>query len=1013
MNIKGENFNPFPGLRPFSPEDSDFFFGRDNESEDTVEKLLNNRFLAVIGASGEGKSSLINCGILSKIRRLTSNSKVGWNVFSVRPGNDPAGNLAAELVKNVNDGGKKEQLHSKILDILRNEPAGILEAADRLSFKPGDRILIIIDQFEELFRYGSIENITDAEKEIQRFVDLIVTAAAGGRQNLFIVIAIRADMLSECAKYKRLAGLINDSNYFLSKINRENFRKVIEGPVLKTGSSIDADLVDSIINNVWDRIDYLPVVQHALMRTWSLWKELDEPARQISFAEYESAGTIKDSISNHADSVYEDLSISGRKICERLFKTITGKGPDNKGIRYPMKFKRIGESVGCTGEELSEVIGKFRDPSVSFLTPSGKAILTDDSIIDLSHESLMHLWVRLKKWIEEEAESVQMYLRLSEASELYQQGKATLLKQPDLQLAIDWREKNKPSLEWARKYNPAFERAIVYLRTSEKEFLESEERKARQQRWRLKRIRIISSILGGLVIFTTLAMAGIFISKLSTERKLKAAEKQKNEVAEQKRMADQFATLAIRKSIESDSLVMDANLKEQREKILREEAQKTAISSKRQTDLANSEKILAELRAKEATEQKIETGRLRMISVAKSMSLRSLQMSDQTDLQALLAYQAYLLNRRNMGSRNDADVYHGLYNIAKNRGSSHYKTFRVHEGRISDLVVVPGKNDFISSGTDGRILRWTPGDNEQTYKVLYSGSEIFGVLAVSPRADWLACGGQNAGIKMIPINGNDSPGYDLKGHSDEIKSLIFSFDGKYLYSAALDGKVLKWDLAAKTSVDVSTGQTKITSIDISSDNKYIAGIGNEGKALIWNPGVNSDNFRIGSEGKAIKTIKFKPDEEKIAVGYDDGMVEIWDISKREIIAEFRAHTGEISDIRFNSQQPQIATSGGDGMLKLWDESDLSAIPVSFADNGGLVIAYEFSSDGSVIISGNSSEKNNMIMRPTYADTFAADGCLYVTRNFTPDEWLAYVGKDIEYEKTCPDPERRIRIREIR
>jgi WD40 repeat protein len=363
--------------------------------------------------------------------------------------------------------------------------------------------------------------------------------------------------------------------------------------------------------------------------------------------------------------------------------------------------------------------------------------------------------------------------------------------------------------------------------------------------------------------------------------------------------------------------------------------------------------------------------------------------------------------------RNDADIYNGLYNLAKNQGSSHYRSFRAHEGSISKIAVVPGKNEFITSGTDGRILRWLPGDKEQTFKILYSGSEIFGVLAVSPGADWLACGGKNAVIRMIPINGNDLPGYDLKGHSEEIRSLIFSYDGKYLYSAALDGKVIKWDLAAKTSVDVSTGQIKITSIDISSDNRYIAGIGNEGKALIWNPDTRSENFRIGSEGKVIRTLKFRPDGERIAVGYNDGMVEIWDINSRRIIGEFRAHSGEVSDIRYNSQQPQIATSGSDGTLKLWDEMDLSALPISFDDNGGVVISYEFSTDGSIIISGSSSEKNNMIIRPTYADTFAADGCMYVKRNFTPDEWLAYVGKDIEYEKTCPDPENRIRIREIR
>jgi len=205
----------------------------------------------------------------------------------------------------------------------------------------------------------------------------------------------------------------------------------------------------------------------------------------------------------------------------------------------------------------------------------------------------------------------------------------------------------------------------------------------------------------------------------------------------------------------------------------------------------------------------------------------------------------------------------------------------------------------------------------------------------------------------------------------------------------------------------------INSIDLSSNNQHIAGIGADGKALIWNPEEKSDNFRIESAGRTIKTLRFKPEEEKIAVGYDDGMVELWDIPTRKIISEFKAHSGGISNIRFNKNPLQIATSGSDGSLKLWDLNDLTTIPVSFTDNGGLVLAFEFSSDGEVIVSGNISEKNNIIARPTYADTFAADGCLYVTRNFTPDEWLAYVGKDIEYEKTCPDQDHRIRIREIR
>ena len=255
------------------------------------------------------------------------------------------------------------------------------------------------------------------------------------------------------------------------------------------------------------------------------------------------------------------------------------------------------------------------------------------------------------------------------------------------------------------------------------------------------------------------------------------------------------------------------------------------------------------------------------------------------------------------------------------------------------------------------------------------------------------------------MNSEDTPG--------SIKSLIFSFDGKSLYSAALDGRVLKWDLAARTSTDVSSGIMQITSIDLSSDGKYLAGMSNEGKALVWNPDEKSDNFRIESAGKTIRSIRFKPAEERIAVGYNDGTIELWDIAARKITSEFTAHNVAVNDIQFNSRHPQMATSGGDGTLKLWDTGDFSALPVSFNDNGGLVIAMEFSPDGEVILSANIESKPQVIGRPAYADAFAADGCKYVTRNFTPDEWLAYVGRDISYERTCPGVDTRIRIREIR
>ena len=1017
--LKDEKFNPFPGLRPFTPEESEIFFGREDESSEIAGKLIRNRFVAVTGASGSGKSSLILCGLLPKIRGLSSKETGIWRILTMKPGNDPFGYLTRSFAENIPDADKRNMPKDEILKLLKENPDGIAEVIKRLSSEIKGKVLLFIDQFEELFRYGSPETGVGTGTDTAGFIDLITNAVTHSNPDFYLVITLRSDLISVCEHYRGFTELLNNSNFLVSRMNRENFREVIIGPVKNAGAEIDNDLVEQLIDEVEDRSDQLPVLQHALMRTWIRWRELDEPERPIDYSDYSSIGTMKDAISRHADEIYERLDQNGKRICEKLFKIITGKGSDNKGVRYPSNVKTIRSVVRCTGDELYEVIEEFRNPSISVLTPHYSIRLDDDSIIDLSHESLIHLWDRLRIWIDEESSSVQMYLRLSEASALYQQGKTGLLKQPDLQLAINWREQNKPTLWWAQKYNPAYERAMVYLRTSEKEYLESEERKARHHRWRLHKIKIISSILGGVAIVAALTMVAAFILKFSADSRRKIAEKQKDEIIVQKTAAEQYAAVVLKRSVESDSSAIAASRREQIERILRRNAENQVISAKQDIDEARRESesaiqasLLAMMNADSAIKLKNEIQRLRMISVAKSMSLRSLNLPAQNDLQALLAYQAYLFNKKNKGSKNDADIYMGLYNIAKQKGSSKLKTYAGFGSPVRSIAFIPGKNEFFTSDSEGKVLRWDLDNKEQSFRIVYSDSEVIDVLAVSPKADWLACGGANNSIKMIPVAG-DNPGYELKGHSGKIKSLIFSYDGNFLYSAALDGKVLKWDLTARTSTDLATGTMQITSIDLSVNNKFIAGISDQGKAMVWKPEQNTEKFTIESAGKKIRSIRFKPDGERIAVGYDDGMIELWNIVLQKKVSEFRAHSGEVNDIRFNSRFEQMATAGNDGTLKLWDTGDLINPPVSFNDNDGLVIAFEFSADGEMILTGSVGDKPKLTVRPAYADSFAIDGCSYVTRNFTPDEWLAYVGKDINYEKTCPGTDYKIKIREIR
>ena len=711
-----------------------------------------------------------------------------------------------------------------------------------------------------------------------------------------------------------------------------------------------------------------------------------------------------------------------------MFKTITEKGSDNKGLRHPSKVTAIKTIAGCSSDELFEVVEKFRITSRSFITPRQNVPLSDDSIIDLSHESLMRLWDRLREWVDDEALSVQMYLRLSEASSMYHQGKTSLWRPPDLQLAINWRDRHKPTLAWAERYNPAFERAMVYLRTSEKEFVEEEENKIRLQKRQMRRTKIVAMILGVAAIISVGFMLFAFVQKIAADRQTILAETRRVQAEKEKSRADSSTVVAVQQRTLADSSAVVAKLNEEQATMQKEIAdsqrviadknaalairqQKIAVE---QSDSAQKARIRADKSAQLATEQSIKAQRLRMLSIGKSMSVKSLQVQGQKDLQSLLAYQAYIFNKNNGGIENDADIYAGLYNVTKQYGNINYKSFKGHTGGIRSIAFVPGKREFFTSGYDGKVLKWSLDGNDQSLQIVYSVTDIIEVLAVSPDASWLALGSSNSAIKMVSLKGN--AGYEMNGHTGNLKSLIFSFDGKSPYSASLDGKVFRWDISTHTSTNVTDGTMPVTSIDVSFNGKYLAGINSNGGVVVWNQENKSESFRIETTGKNIKVIRFNPENDILAIGDVSGNVELWDINLRKKLSEVKAHTAQVNDIQFNTKLKQMATASNDKSLKIFnikDITDLTEPPLTLTDYDGFVMVIQFSPDGQIIVSGSYEDKENLISRPAHVDNMVKDICTLISRNMTQDEWNTYVGRDIPLENTCVDKSYNIKVNPIK
>lgn len=963
--------NPFPGLRPFRIDDIKLFFGREAEIRDVTAKLLNNRYVTVLGASGTGKSSLILCGVISKIRSLIVTNSSAWKVAVIRPGNDPFRNLASALTDEFNSPDS-----FKVFAEL-NAGSELLKTIN--SIKSGnEKVLIVIDQFEDLFRYSD----NDASKQKAKdFSSFLVNSLAKADPDVYFLFILRSEYMGECSHYWELARIINNSNYIVPEPDVDAWKEIVRGPVNNSGGAIDAELVEKVLNDVRFSNDQFPVLQHAMMRTWAHWCKKADTGKSIGIDDYESVGTIKNSISIHADEIYISLSERDREICTVLFRTITRKGPHGKGIRAAKDFETIKLIAVCSHAELSGVIEKFAEASF---------ISRYNSLVDIQNECLIFNWERLKDWIEDEAYSRMMYLQISESSALYQQGKKGLIKHPELQEAINWREKYKPGLYWGIQYNAAFERTMVYLRTSESTFVEEEKNKSELQKKAHKRGIMLTSLA---VIIISIAIGLAIFGYIQKHKAELSSEIQKSEAVKLKLQADSSVMIALKQKMLSDSTAEAAISKSEESNRQKEIAEKRIMLTQQIADDASRQKNLA-------LAEKENARRLRMLSVGKAMSLKSLQLSGQKDLQALLAFQAYLFNKTNKGAENEPDIYAGLYNTAIQNGNINYKSFKGHQGEIKSIVFVPGKNQFFTSGTDGKVLKWAQDNQNQALQVMYSGNDITEVLAVSPDASWLACGSSNSSIRMIPLKGNNMS-YEMTGHTGEITSLIYSFDGKYLYSAALDGKVLKWDIAARTSVNVGTGASEISSLDISSNGNFLAGISTDGNVLVWSPGNNIDNFRIETTGKKIKVIRFNPDRNLLAIGDMDGKIEIWDVENQIKISEFRAHESQINDIQFNTKPNQLATTGNDKKIKIFSAGEgwnFSEPPIIFNDIDDFVMVMKFSTDGQLLISGGTGN-NNLLGRAANVEYLAGEIRSLVTRNMTAEEWNIYVGKDIPQEKT--------------
>jgi WD40 repeat protein len=1019
--LEGFVYNPFPGLRPFGIEESHLFFGREGQSDEVLMKLSKNRFIAVLGASGSGKSSLMYCGVIPILYGgFMAQAGSNWKIIVTRPGSGPIDNLAeALLVKDRNylhaDEEGKQIRKTITSTVLRSSSLGLVEAIQQLKKDKNENVLLLVDQFEELFRYKKNEEGSGSVNESLAFVNLLLEAAQQKETGVYVCLTMRSDFIGDCAQFPDLTRFINDSNYLIPQMNREQKRLAITGPVAVGGGKISPSLVQQLLNDLGDNPDQLPILQHSLMRTWSYWTEHREKNEPIDLRHYEAIGKMAEALSQHANEAYDELNEGQKKICESLFKSLTEKGSNDYGIRRPTRLGVIASISGAKIEEVAEVVEIFRAPGRSLLMPPAGIPLTPNTIVDISHESLMRIWIRLKNWVEEESESVAMYLRLSEAAAMYQIGKTGLWRPPDLQLAINWREKQNPTLVWAQRYNPAYERTILFLDYSQKEFETEQRNKEMLQKRMLKRARITALILG------TAAIISIFFLLYAIVKKGEADDQRRVAVLNEKKAKDQ-EKIAVEEKQKAEH---EKEIAEQQRKIAEDQkkiAENQTEIAKEQTDKANKASDLARKNEREARfqtklaiknqkeaqkqksladENSQKAFRLRLLSIAQSMAVKSVPLSD-TARKALLAKHAYIFNKDNGGNEYSHEIYDGLYYALKLLKQEEYNSMKGHTMAVRDMVFSSTGDELFTTGSDGKIIRWDMKSPERKSTVLSTLNYVIRTMAISPDNRYLAVGGESNHIQVFDLSKpNDRP-KELKGHKGHIWSLVYTPDNSSLVSTASDSAIFLWKKGKDLPEMITKNNCKIRTLDVSSDGSILAGGTEKGQVIMWNLiNKTSEALFTTKKNKLVNSVSFSHKGDLLAVGDDAGVLRIWDISKRKIVNVLTAHKARINDVKFSQDDHFLASASFDGRVNVWNMRNLNDQAIVLKDHNSWVWELAYSPDGSKLIAG--CVDNLIRVWPTSSDVMADQICSKLSRNMSTKEWEQYVAPvdDIPYEYTCP------------
>jgi WD40 repeat protein len=964
---------PYKGLNYFDETDADLFVGREALTDKLVERFLSHassgspheaRFLAVVGASGSGKSSLVRAGLVPALH--WNQASADWSIHIFTPGAHPLESLAECLLQQ----NKSDEARATLIgDLARDTHSLHLFNKRSTQSENTARVLLVIDQFEELFA------LCRSETERTWFIDNLLTSASELDGPTAVIITLRADFYAHCAAYVQLREALAHHQEYIGPMSEEELRRAIEEPARHGHWELEPGLVDLLLHDAGAGHEpgALPLLSHALLETWQRRR-----GRTLTLSGYTSSGGVRGAIAETAESVFTDqLTNTQQAIARRIFLRLTELGDEM--LTGDTRRRATFNELILKPEEAATTQAVLKSLA------DARLITTSEDSVEVAHEALIREWPTLRGWLEDNRESLRLQRQFTDAAQEWEMTE----REPDML----YRGARLAQLrEWAQLHTDEMnllehEFLNASVESNEREALEREAQRQREldaakkladtEHRSAKQLRRRAVYLAGVLTLTIIAtfVAGFFAYRANVNFTHSEAERlaaEANNLMLTQGDTNLIALLTIRSlnmdyTPTGDALLADVTTLELPPRELQGHTADvwgadfspdgkylvTGSSDKtaRLWDLATGETIRVFSRSRGSLESVAFSPDGKYIVTAnlpdKTASLWDVVSGQEMQVfsghTAAVGEVKFLPDGKYVVTTSD-DLTVRIWDVVTGE-TLHILTG--HNDGITRMAVSPDGKYVVTGSLDRTARLWDASTGQQVR--VFDHPEVVSAVAYSPNGKYFATGCEDLVVRLWEASTGQVVREFLGG---EVLGIEFSPDGRFLLTGGSDRTALLWDLATGETIRSFTGHTSsIQTVTFSPDGHQIVTTSNDRIVRVWSLQSASLGTQFIGHKEFVFQASFSPDGEYIVTASIDSSAHIWNTLTGQTIITLIGHTNEVRSAVFSPDGKTVLTASADGTARLWEVASGKEL-LRLDGHTDAVNQAAFSPDGQYIVTAS-------------------------------------------------------------